>query len=67
MLFVPIGVAHTFSNSGDRPARFLNIFTPPKYLHYFKELGQLAARVDIPTPEQQREIMERYDTEVVGR
>src|SRR5947208_13313836 len=26
---VPIGIAHTFSNPGSQPARFLNTFTPP--------------------------------------
>lgn len=63
-VMVPIGVAHTFSNPGDKPARFLNTFTPPEYLHYFEDMSQLFAQVGIPTPAQTREIMERYHTEV---
>ena len=64
-VMVPIGVAHTFSNPGNTPARFLNTFTPPKYIHYFEEMSEFVARGGMPTPEQQREIMARYDTEVV--
>src|SRR5205085_2505637 len=30
-VMVPIGTLHTFSNPTDRPARFLNMFTPPRY------------------------------------
>ena len=63
-VMVPIGVAHTFSNPGDTPALFLNTFTPPQYLHYFEEMSQLAAQVGIPTPQQNGEVMARYDTEV---
>src|SRR5260370_31333147 len=33
-VMVPIGTRHTFSNPTDRPARFLNTFTPPHYLPY---------------------------------
>lgn len=65
LVMVPIGVSHTFSNSGDTPARFLNTFTPPKYLHYFEDMSQLVAQVGIPTPQQSREVMARYDTEVI--
>ena len=64
-VMVPIGVAHTFSNSGDKPARFLNTFTPPQYIHYFEEMSDLVAKSGPPTPEQARTIMAHYDTEVV--
>src|SRR5437879_13533325 len=30
-VMVPIGAVHTFSNPTDKPARFLNTFTPPPY------------------------------------
>ncbi|MEO8971176.1 MAG: cupin domain-containing protein [Ktedonobacteraceae bacterium] len=63
---VPIGVPHTFANTGNAPARFLNTFTPPKYLNYFYELSALLSTSGIPTPVQMGELMARYDTEVVG-
>ena len=40
-VMVPIGALHTFSNPTDRPARFLNTFTPPRYIHYFEEMSKL--------------------------
>ena len=64
-VMVPIGVAHTFSNPTDHPARFLNTFTPPQYIHYFEEMSTLVAKSGPPTPEQARAIMAHYDTEVV--
>lgn len=64
---VPLGVLHTFSNPGTIPARFLNTFTPPQYIHYFEELSELMAAQGMPNPMQMRDLMARYDTEVVGR
>ena len=63
---VPLGVPHTFINTGSAPARFLTTFTPPRYLNYFFELSELIARSGVPTPMQMRELMARYETEVVG-
>ena len=34
-VMVPIGALHTFSNQTDNPARFLNSFTPPRYILFF--------------------------------
>jgi mannose-6-phosphate isomerase-like protein (cupin superfamily) len=65
-VMVPIGVVHTFSNPTDRPARFLNTFTPPRYLSYFEELSQLYQATASPTLQQIAELMARYDTEVVS-
>jgi mannose-6-phosphate isomerase-like protein (cupin superfamily) len=65
-VMVPIGVAHTFSNPGDKPARFLNTFTPPQYIHYFEELSELVSKSGLPTVEEGRAIMARYDTDVPG-
>lgn len=66
-VMVPIGVPHTFANTGNEPARFLNTFTPPRYLNYFEELSTLMAASGMPSPLQMRELMARYNTEVVGR
>ena len=65
-VMVPIGVAHTFSNPTERPARFLSIFTPRRYLSYFEEWSQLYQATPSPSREQIAELMARYDTEVVS-
>jgi mannose-6-phosphate isomerase-like protein (cupin superfamily) len=62
---VPLGVPHTFMNMGNVPARFLNTFTPPRYLNYFFELSELIAGSGMPTPVQMGEPMARYETEVI--
>lgn len=64
-VMVPIGVRHTFHNVSDRSARFLNTFTPPRYIHYFDELRRLMQADTPPGPEQLAELMSRYDTEVM--
>ena len=63
---VPIGTLHTFSNPTDRPARFLNTFTPPRYIHYFEEMSKLLQAGVSPSSSQFTELMARYDTEVVS-
>jgi uncharacterized cupin superfamily protein len=64
-LMVPIGIAHTFSNPTERPARFLCAFTPRRYLSYFEEMSRLHQATAPPSPQQVAELMARYDTEVV--
>jgi mannose-6-phosphate isomerase-like protein (cupin superfamily) len=65
-VMVPIGTLHTFSNPTEKPARFLNTFTPPRYLGYFEELSRLNQASVAPTQQQMAELMARYDTEVVS-
>lgn len=65
-VMVPIGVPHTFSNPGNTPARFLNTFTPPQYISYFKEMSELVSKSGQPTPEQGQAIMARYNTAVLA-
>ena len=65
-VMVPIGVPHTFSNPGNIPARFLNTFTPPQYIHYFEEMSELVSKSGPPTLEQGRTIMAGYDTDVLA-
>src|SRR2546421_7841262 len=64
-VMVPIGALHTFSNPTDKPARFLNTFTPPRYIHYFEEMSELIQAGVAPGSPQFTELMARYDTEVV--
>jgi mannose-6-phosphate isomerase-like protein (cupin superfamily) len=63
---VPIGMLHTFSNPTDRPARFLNTFTPPRYIHYFEEMSTLLQTGLPPGSPEYAALMARYDTEVVA-
>ena len=65
-VMVPTGVAHTFSNPTERPARFLCTFTPQRYLSYFEEVSQLYQATTSPGRQQIAELMARYDTEVVS-
>ena len=64
-VMVPIGALHTFSNPTDKPARFLNTFTPPRYLHYFEEMSKLIQEGLAPGAPAFTELMARYDTEMV--
>jgi hypothetical protein len=63
---VPIGAVHTFRNPTDKPARFLNTFTPPLYIDYFEELRKLIQADGALDPQQAAELMAHYDTEVVS-
>lgn len=65
-VMVTIGAIHTFSNPTDKPARFLNTFTPPLYIGYFEELSKLIGDGVALDPQQFAELMARYDTEVVS-
>ena len=65
-VMVPAGIAHTFSNPTEKPARFLSTFTPQRYLSYFEELSKLHRATASPSRQQIAELMARYDTEVVS-
>jgi quercetin dioxygenase-like cupin family protein len=64
-VMVPIGALHTFSNPTDTTARFLNTFTPSRYIHYFEEMSQLFQQSVPPTQQQLKDLMACYNTEVV--
>jgi mannose-6-phosphate isomerase-like protein (cupin superfamily) len=63
LVMVPPGAPHTFANPGDEPAVMLNTFTPDLYVSYFRDLRDLAASGQPPTPEQIADVMARYGTE----
>ncbi|GLV61035.1 hypothetical protein KDH_78520 [Dictyobacter sp. S3.2.2.5] len=65
-VMVPIDTVHTFANPTDRPARFLNTFTPPLYIGYFEEMSRLLHTEGALSPRQIAELMAHYDTEVVS-
>jgi mannose-6-phosphate isomerase-like protein (cupin superfamily) len=61
-LLVPRGVAHTFGNTSDEPARLLVLHAPAMDA-YFEELHRLWASGQAPTRETERELMSRYGME----
>jgi mannose-6-phosphate isomerase-like protein (cupin superfamily) len=63
LVMVPPGAPHTFANPGDEPAVMLNTFTPDLYVQYFRDLRDLAASGQPPTPELIADVMARYATE----
>ena len=65
-VLAPIGVPHSFRNPGEKSARFLNTFTPDRYIGYFNEIAALSNVSGQPDAAQMAEIMARYDSDVVG-
>ncbi len=63
-VLVPIGTPHTFRNPGETPARFLNTFTPDRYIHYFEEFAAAVAVTGRPDPSQMAAIMAHYNTDL---
>ena len=43
LVYLPIGIAHGFRNSGASPARFLQIFAPAGLERYFEERAALVS------------------------
>lgn len=66
LVMVPIGTLHTFSNPTDKPARFLNTFTPALYTGYFEEMSRLIQADGALKLQEFTELMARYDTEVIS-
>lgn len=46
LVFKPRGVAHTFWNASDEPARLLELISPAGFENYFRELAPLLAATD---------------------
>jgi len=61
---VPGGVAHTFGNAGEAPARLLIIHAPAAEA-YFVALQDLWSQSRPPTPEEERALMRRHGLEPV--
>jgi quercetin dioxygenase-like cupin family protein len=61
---VPSGVAHTFGNAGESPARLLIIHAPAAEA-YFVALQELWSQTTPPSPEEERALMRRYGLEPV--
>jgi quercetin dioxygenase-like cupin family protein len=61
-VLVPAGVAHTFGNTTEAPARLLVIHCPALD-DYFADLETLWAADQPPTPERERALMARHGME----
>jgi mannose-6-phosphate isomerase-like protein (cupin superfamily) len=61
---VPGGVAHTFGNAGESPAKLLIIHAPAAEA-YFVALQELWSQANPPTPEEERALMRRHGLEPV--
>jgi quercetin dioxygenase-like cupin family protein len=57
---VPAGVVHTFSNTSDRPVRFLNFNTPAGWENYMRDLAE-AAKLGALTPDVIGRVASHYD------
>jgi quercetin dioxygenase-like cupin family protein len=60
---VPPGVAHTFSNPGERAVRFLNFNTPSGWENYMRDLAAAAEAGEL-TPDAIGRVASRHDFEV---
>jgi oxalate decarboxylase/phosphoglucose isomerase-like protein (cupin superfamily) len=61
---VPPGVAHTFSNPGNAPVRFLNFNTPSGWEHYMRDLSA-AAQSGPLTSEAIGRVASKYDFQAI--
>jgi hypothetical protein len=46
LILKPRGVAHTFWNAGDEPARLLELISPAGFENYFREMAPLLGATD---------------------
>ncbi len=63
LVMIPPGAPHTFANPGAEPAVLLNTFTPDEYVQYFRDLRDMIAAGQPPTPAALETVMARYATE----
>ena len=66
IVFVPRGMAHTYFNPGDKPAKLLALFTPAGYERYYNEIAQMFPSGAPPDAAELLPIIKKYDTEPAG-
>ncbi|GAO11976.1 hypothetical protein TPA0598_09_02670 [Streptomyces lydicamycinicus] len=62
-VMVPPGAPHTFANVTDQQAVMLSILTPDLYMQYFRDLAEMLADDQAPSPQASLQVMSRYATE----
>jgi quercetin dioxygenase-like cupin family protein len=65
-LFVPRGVVHSFQVVGKRPARWLGIFSPGRFVGLIEELGPLIPVRGPPNFAALARLFAKYDSGMVG-
>jgi mannose-6-phosphate isomerase-like protein (cupin superfamily) len=63
LVFKPRNEWHTFWNAGDEPCRILEIIAPAGFEHYFEELSDMVAAMQLD-PDDLAALSERYGLEV---
>ncbi|MFD7033762.1 cupin domain-containing protein [Streptomyces sp. NPDC059917] len=63
LVMVPPGAPHTFANPTDHPAVMLTTYTPDLYVQYFRDLQEMIAAGQEPTPAGTIRTMSHYATE----
>ena len=63
LVMIPPGAPHTFANPGDGTVVLLNTFTPDLYVQYFRDIRDMIAAGQPPSPEAVLGVMARYATE----
>ena len=63
LVFKPRGVPHAFWNTGDEPARLLELISPSGFENYFRELAPLLAANDRDEAAI-NQVVSRYDLEI---
>lgn len=57
-VFMPQGLVHSFQVEGEQPARFLMIFSPAGFEHFYEELGEPAPEPVLPPVKRQSPLTE---------
>ena len=71
-VLVPPGVGHAYRVESKEPAKLLAMYTPPRVLDYFREIGEAAPVKTLPPeeliPDLERYVERgiRYSTEIIG-
>lgn len=65
-LYVPRRIPHTFGVIGERPARWLGIFSPGRYLGLVEELAAVMPANSQPDMAAIVRLFANYDTEIVS-
>lgn len=66
VIFKPRGIPHAFWNSGETPARLVEVITPAGFEHYFEEMAQLFAEAQGGPPDAERaaEVCAKYSLDL---
>lgn len=65
-VFIPRGVPHTWTNTGDTPARFLSLGAPASLETFLVDLGEATGRPEAERWEAMLRAYARHATDVVG-